>query len=234
MKATFIQSTRLTDVIVSFSFQPAKEFSYTAGQFIQLTLLGHTEEGLPAKRWFTLSSSPHEDYLTITTRVGKAAHTPFKRALEKLRAGDEVDISEPLGDFVLPRLLQTPLVFIAGGIGVTPFRSILAWLAFTDERRPIKMFYAVRSEDDIVFQDTFDAAKQHVTVVVDQPSAAWGGERGQLTAEQVLGLDSPSEDTLYYISGPEPFVRKMQTDLQRFGIAHQRIVLDEFQGYTGV
>ena len=235
MRATFIRHEQLTDTITSFSFKPEQHFSYTAGQFIELTLLGHEEHGQPAKRWFTLSSSPHEELLTITTRVGAhTAHTAFKRALENLESGAEVDFSEPMGDFVLPKIIQTPLVFIAGGIGITPFHSILEWLVSTDEQRNIRLLYGVRTEDDIIFQDTFAAAKQHATIVVEEPSAAWGGERGRLNAEMILGLEQPNSGTLYYISGPEPFVQVLQQDLKEQGVSGQNIVVDEFQGYTGV
>lgn len=231
MKATFTNRQQLTDTIVSFSFKPERPFTYTAGQFITLTLTGHVEHGKSAERWFTLSSSPHEGTLTITTRVGVAAHTAFKRALDALQPGALVDISEPLGDFVLPRLVQTPLVFVAGGIGVTPFRSMLSWLHHAGESRPIRMLYQVNTEDDIIFQDVFDDARQHVTIVVNEPSAAWGGERGQLTAEMIIGLEKPTDDTLLYLSGPESFVQPLQATLRTMGVSGQNIVLDEFQGY---
>lgn len=234
MKATFVERQPLTDAIVSFSFKPEQAFTYTAGQFIELRLDGHEEHGQVPMREFTLSSSPHEDVITITTRVGSASHSAYKRALDKLEIGATVSISQPWGDFVLPKLIQTPLIFVAGGIGVTPFRSILEWLHYTDEARTIKMLHNVRNEDDIIFQDTFDRANQHVTVVVDEPSAAWGGERGPLTAEMICGLERPSDDTLIYISGPEPFVQRMQKELLELGISNQQIVLDEFQGYEDV
>jgi ferredoxin-NADP reductase len=234
MKAKFVERNQLTDNIVSFSFKPEQPFAYTAGQFIELRLDGHEEHGQAAMREFTLSSSPHEDVITITTRVRAASHTPFKRALDKLEVGAQVTISQPWGDFVLPKLIQTPLIFVAGGIGITPFRSILEWLHLSDEARAIKMLYSVKTEDDIIFQDTFDRANQHVTLVVDNPSPAWGGERGPLTAEMICGLEKPSDDTLIYISGPEPFVQRLQKELLALGISNQQIVLDEFQGYTDV
>jgi ferredoxin-NADP reductase len=234
MKATFIQSTGLSDVITSFSFRPERAFTYTAGQFIDLALNGHQESGQPARRWFTLSSSPHEELLTITTRVGAAAHSDFKRALNNLAPGATVTISEPLGDFVLPKLRQTPLIFVAGGIGITPFNSMLGWLTHSGEERPINLLYSVKNEADIIFQDTFDAAKQHATIVVEQPSAAWGGERGTLTGEMITGLDTITADALIYISGPEPFVQRLQRELRQQGVAHHQLVLDEFQGYEEV
>ncbi len=232
MQATLTSRLQLTSTIASFSFKPERAFDFTAGQYIQLTLSGHVEHSESAQRWFTISSSPHEQEITITTRIGNDAHTPFKRALNKLKIGSIVEISEPFGAFVLPMLLQTPLVFVAGGIGITPFNSMLKWLTHTNEARPIRMLYSVRHEDDIIFQDTLDKAKQHVTLVVNEPSAAWGGERGPLTAEMIVGLENPSIDSFIYLSGPEPFVQQMHTDLKRFGISNQQIVVDEFQGYN--
>jgi glycine betaine catabolism B len=231
MKANLVSRLQLTDSIASFSFRPEREFSFTAGQYISLTLTDHVEAGQPAERWFTISSSPDEEVITITTRVGNAAHTPFKRALYKLQAGAEVDISEPMGAFVLPKLHQTPLVFVAGGIGITPFNSIFNWLHHTGETRDIRMLYSVKNEDDIIMQDTFNKVGQHVTLVVSEPSAAWGGERGELTAEMIIGIEKPSHETLIFISGPEPFVQKLQADLESLGISNQQIVIDEFQGY---
>src|SRR5690606_30841983 len=117
------------------------------------------------------------------------------------------------GDFVLPKLIQTPLVFVAGGIGVTPFRSILTWLADTSEERSIRLLYAVRNEDEIVFQDTFKRADVHATTIVSEASSAWGGERGQLDAEKIMGLGEPAEDSLVYVSGPEAMVESLEKDL---------------------
>lgn len=231
MQATLTHKTPLTETITSFTFKPEQAFDYTAGQFIELTLPALNGDN---RRWFTVSNSPHEGVVTITTRVGLAAHTDFKRTLADLQPGDPVTISEPLGDFVLPKLLQTPLIFVAGGIGITPFHSMLTWLTHAGEERPIKMLYSVRTEDDIIFQDTFEAANQHVTIVVNQPSAAWGGERGELTAEMILGLKKPATDTLLYLSGPEPFVQRLQKELLKAGVSNQQIVVDEFQGYSGI
>lgn len=234
MKAKLVERRQLTDTITSFYFEPEQPLDYTAGQFIELRLDGHQENGKTAMREFTLSSSPHEDLLTITTRVGEAAHTPFKHALNGLQIGAPVTVSQAWGDFVLPKFIQTPLIFVAGGIGVTPYHSILSWLNYTEETRPIKMLYTVRTEDDIIFQDTFAKAGLHATYVVNQPSAAWGGERGSLTAEMICGLEKPADDTLIYLSGPEPFVQKLHKDLLALGVSNQQLVIDEFPGYRQV
>ena len=76
-------------------------------------------------------------------------------------------MSDSMGDFVLPKLIQTPLIFVAGGIGITPFHSMLSWLTATDESRPITMLYAVTNEDEIIFQDIFDKANVQPTIIVN-------------------------------------------------------------------
>ena len=220
MQTILTSHHELTSEISSFCFAKPDGFMYTAGQFIELTLEGH------GKHWFTLSSSPLEHDLCITTRQTDSA---FKKALFGLQTGAAVEISQPMGDFVLPKLAQTPLVWVAGGIGITPFISQLKWLAETGEQRPIRLMWAVRSEDDIIFQEVMDAAQQHATIVVSEPTAAWGGERGHLTAEMVKALAELDQDTQIFISGPEPFV-----DTLKKGLPTKQVVTDAFPGYTSI
>lgn len=231
MHVTFEHVDYEADHIGTFYFKPEKPLNYTAGQFIELTLPHVDTDDRRDKRWFTLSSSPTDELLSITTKFPATKPSSFKKALRNLKPGTEVSISDPMGDFVLPRLIQTPLIFVAAGIGVTPFHSILNWLAATGEQRPIRMLYAVDSEDDIIFQPTFDKAGQHVTVLVDRPSDAWGGERGKLTAEKILGLEQPSDDALVYVSGPEPIIEQLEKDLRKAGLKQHQLVLDFFPNY---
>lgn len=206
---------------------------YTAGQFIELTLKHPHPDKRGIKHWFTLSSPPTDNLLSITTKfAGQDKSSSFKKALFTLKPGTKLLMSDPMGDFVLPKLIQTPLVFVAGGIGITPFHSILEWLAATGEQRPIKLLYGVNNEDEIIFQDTFDKTGQHATVVISNPSPAWGGERGRLSADLILGLEKPSENTLVYVSGPEPMVESLEKDLKKAGLQKHQLVLDFFPNYT--
>lgn len=220
--------------IKTFYFKPEKPVHYTAGQFIELFIPHKHPDKRGIKRWFTLSSSPTDELLSITTKFAGDKSSSFKKALFGLKPGTELRMVEPMGDFVLPKLIQTPLVFVAGGIGITPFHSMLAWLAATNEQRPIKLLYGVHSEDEIVFQETFDKAGVHATIIVSDPSPAWGGERGNISAELILGLEKPSEDTLVYVSGPEPMVEALEKDLKKAGLRKDQFVGDFFPGYAGV
>jgi ferredoxin-NADP reductase len=217
--------------IRTFFFRPERSVQYTAGQYTELTITQPHPDARGQKRWFTLSSSPTDELLTITTKHASEHGSSFKNALFKLQPGAELKMADPMGDFVLPKLIQTPLVFVAGGIGITPFHSILEWLATTKEVRPIRLLYAVRNEDEIIFQATFDKAGIKPTIVVNEPSAAWGGERGRFDARLILGLEKPDENTLVYLSGPETMVQTLAKDLHKSGLDKRQVVTDEFPNY---
>lgn len=231
MKATLHHVDDVTDTIRTFWFETEQTVQWTPGQFTELTLKHDKPDDRGMKRWFTISSSPTDGMMAITTRFAGQTGSSFKRKLWTTSPGYEVDLAEPMGDFVLPKLVQTPLVFVAGGIGITPFHSMFRWLAATGEQRDIRFMYGVKSEDDIVFQDDIEAAGVHATIVVSEPSESWGGERGYVTAETVLGLEHPSDDTLIYLSGPEPMLEALQKDLIKHGVDKRQLVTDFFPGY---
>lgn len=234
MQAIFDHSEDVTNDIRSFWFKPSQPLNYTAGQFTEITLPHKDVDDRGIKRWFTLSSAPGGELVSITTRRAHEQSSSFKKALWALQPGQEVDMAEAMGDFVLPKLTQTPLIFVAGGIGITPFHSIAAWLRDTKESRPIRLLHAVRTEDDIIFQDVFEAANINETVVVSEPSETWGGVRGRLDAETILGLEKPSDDALIFLSGPEPMLEALEADLKEHGIAERQLVTDFFPGYNSL
>lgn len=234
MKAIFDHSEDVTDDIRSFWFKLEEPLPYTAGQFTEITLPHKNVDDRGIKRWFTLSSAPGGNLVSITTRRAHDKSSSFKKALWAIEPGFELDLAEAMGDFVLPKLTQTPLIFVAGGIGITPFHSIARWLKDTGEQRPIRLLHTVRTEDDIIFQDVFEAAGIKETVVVSEPSETWGGIRGRLDAETILGLESPDDDTLIYLSGPEPMLEALETDLSKHGIAKRQLVTDFFPGYSSL
>ena len=233
MTVTFEKSEHEAPHIKTFYFKPEKPVRYTAGQFIELTLPHDQPDDRGIKRYFTLSSSPMDDLLTITTKI-VSDNSSFKRTLNELKKGARVTMAEPMGDFVLPKDPSIPLVFVAGGMGITPYHSIFRWQHDMNETRDIRFLYAVSQEDDIIFQDTFDDVGVHATIIVSEPSSAWGGERGHLTAEHILKLAEPAPDALIYMAGPEPMIESLEKDLHKLDIPKQRLVLDFFPGYQPV
>jgi ferredoxin-NADP reductase len=234
MKAVLDHTRDEADNITTFFFRPERPVHYTAGQYTELVLPHPHPDKRGTRRWFTLSSAPEEEFLTITTKFASEKGSTFKHALRRLEPGTEVHLAEPMGDFVLPKLIQTPLVFVAGGIGLTPFHSIAGWLETTHETRPITFLYGVRNEDEIIFEDTFRRIGIDPKIIVSDPSPAWGGERGRLNAELILALAQPPEDALIYVSGPEPMVQSLHEELHRAGVRKDHLVSDEFPNYTAI
>jgi glycine betaine catabolism B len=230
MKAVFNKSVQEATDIFSFYFEPEKPLRYIAGQFVELTLPHDAPDDRGIRRWFTLTSLESDKLLRITTKLSDQSSS-FKRHIKSLQHGDSIDVSEPMGDFVLPRDSSTPLVLVAGGMGVTPYISMFRQLAETHETRNIHFMYAVHTEDDIIFQEVFDAAHIHATIVVSRPSEAWGGERGHLSANHIVKLAKPAPNTLFYLAGPEPMVEELQKDLLAQKTASSQIVTDFFHGY---
>jgi ferredoxin-NADP reductase len=230
MKVTFTGASSEASNIKTFRFEKPENYAYIAGQFIELTLPHDNADERGAKHWFTLSSSPTDDYLSITTKFAERGSS-FKQTLEALAPGKQVEMSEPMGDFVLPKDASRPLLFVAGGIGITPFHSIMRWLAASDERRDIKFIYGVNNEDEIVFEEAWQKLEIHASVVVGDPSESWGGERGKLSAELIMALGEPSDDALVYVSGPEPMVEALEKSLAKAGLRKDQLVLDFFPNY---
>jgi ferredoxin-NADP reductase len=226
MRAAFVTSERLTDHLKTYWFKPEAPVDYIPGQFLEFTLAHSDTDNLGDRRWFTLSSSPTEPLIAITIRLSKAIrHSTYKQALDRLQNGDEVHISDPMGDFVLPLNPGIPLVWIAGGIGITPFRSMAKWLSDNDEQREILLFHSVRNTGDSPFNDIFDAAhvKKDLNVVESLHDS-------NALIYKIAKNPKPDE-TLFYISGPEYMTSMMQNSLQSSGIDNQQIITDAFLGY---
>jgi ferredoxin-NADP reductase len=195
---------------------------YTAGQFIELTIPHDNPDERGQKHWFTLSSSPTEPLPTITTKFPSEGPTStFKQALQNLKPGDAVSMSDPMGDFVLPKDKTIPLVFVAGGIGVTPMRSMIKWLHDSQETRPITLIYAVADKKQLAFQPVFDEAGIEPVFLYER-----------LTPEKILELAPDQPGQLYFISGPEPMVEALVEGLTKSGISESRLVGDYFPNYS--
>ncbi len=226
MKVRFEKSEQAAEHIRTFYFSPvdpAAKVHQVAGQFIELRIPHDHKDSRGDKRWYTLSSSPTEDLLAITTKFAPENGSSFKTALRALPPGTEVDMAAPMGDFVLPKDASIPLVFVAGGIGATPFRSMVRFVHDSGEDRNITVIYAANSLAEVAFRNTFQTLGDTFTTVI--------GDR--LTPGKIL--DAAGRDNSYvYLSGPEPMVEALQQSLKDAGLNKRRIQTDFFPGYTHI
>lgn len=230
MKILFDHSVQESDEIYSFYFSHQDPINFTPGQFIELKIPQINVDDKGDSRYFTISSSPLDKMLSITTRITDNPSS-YKKALLTLEKGTILNINSPMGDFVLPKIIQTPIIFIAIGIGITPFVSIIKFLDQTNEARNIHLFYAVRDESEVLFNDIFDKPKIRVTTVVNNPSDSWGGERGQLNANMIFGIANNTPETLYYLSGPTKSVEDLSKSIEPLIGDKKRLITDFFPGY---
>ena len=232
MKATFDHVEDIAANIKTFWFKPEVPVRYIAGQFTELYLPHDNADDRGIKRWFTLSSSPTDPMVSITTKFATDRSSTFKQTLQQLKPGTELMLADPMGDFVLPKDKAIPLLFVAGGIGVTPVHSMVKYLADTNEQRDIQLLYAATNENELAFKDLFESYKMRkLEYVIKAPSPNWKGETGSLTTERILEAVSNSEDMLIYLSGPEPMVETFDKELKAAGINKHRLVTDFFPGY---
>lgn len=195
---------------------------YVAGQFIEITLPHANADERGIRRWFTLSSAPGHELVSITTRRAEQSSS-FKQVLLSLKTGDTLEISEPMGDFVLPINPQTPLVFVAGGIGITPFHAIVQSLLDKKEERNIQFLYSVKTESDQIFSQVFQQSFIEKYLFVGQ---------SRLSAQHIVDVVQGIEGKQLFISGPEPMTEAIVDEFKsQFGMTQDQLITDYFPGY---
>jgi ferredoxin-NADP reductase len=234
MKVTLDHAKDETENVRTFYFKPEKPMHYTAGQFTEFQLPHDNPDDRGIKRWFTLSSSPTDEFLSITTKFAGETASSFKKTLWQLPMDSQLDFAEAMGDFVLPKDGDIPLVFVAGGLGITPFHSIVTSLLATGEKRSIEVILAFTKKEDVLFEDIFKEYGVTPTIVLSDPPEDWRGETGHLSGERILDLVDDAADKRIYVSGPEPMVETLEKDLLATGLDKNNLVFDYFPGYQPI
>jgi len=234
MQVRFDHKTEVAPGIVSLFFEPLEPYRHIAGQFVEINLQHAHPDSRGIRRWFTLSSAPEEPLLSITTRYTGKNNSSFKRSFANLHKDTVLSFSPPEGDFTLPRDRHTKLIFVAGGIGVTPIHSMVNHLLLTGEQRDVRLIYGVNTLQDAIFMEVFDEYQADVELVVANPDKDWQGATGFITADTVLAATQSSNDYLVYLSGPEPMIEKLYKELTAAGVSGKRIKTDYFPGYVNV
>ena len=153
-----------------------------------------------------------------------------------MQPGDTIFAAELAGDFTLPADPNTKLAFIAGGIGITPFRSMLQYLIDRDETRPIVMLYGNERQEDIAYRDVLDAAERELGIRTDPRGGAGRRQRGQypghIDARLVRAAIPDYRERIFYISGPQAMVKAIRRTLRGMGVRRSRIKVDFFPGFA--
>ena len=211
--------------VESLIFTPEAPLVWQAGQFLHCVLNHAPTDDRGSDRWFTIASAPYERHVMITTRFAVKEGSTFKKTLKALKPGDSIEVSDLDGDFIVSDP-QKKYVFIAGGIGITPFRSILKQADHEGKSLHVTLLYANR-KSIAAYKKEFDAlAKRNPNLKIHYLFHPQRIDQ-QTIKELVPDLKTP----LFYVSGPEPMVESIGKMLQQIGIPKKRIKQDWFPGY---
>jgi ferredoxin-NADP reductase len=224
MRLTLVEKHQETADVKSFFFQGGTDLKWKAGQYLHYKLPHDQPDDRGIERYFSISSAPFEGRVRLTTRFAKKGSS-FKKALDGLPIGSQIETDLPEGDFCVDRV-EKPLVFIAGGIGITPFRSILLDLEKRGELLNIQLLYA-NSVEDVPFRTELDALARL------QPSLKIKYYIGnnRLAGDDIRQLAPDLNEFRFYVSGPEPMVESFDKTLKELGVADSNVVNDFFPGY---
>ena len=221
---------------MAFHFEKPTGFTFTPGQAGDFTLPNPPEDDAEGnKRSFSLACAPYEEDLIIATRM---RDTAFKRSLKKIPLGTELIMDAPWGELVLDKDTSIPAVFLTGGIGITPIRSIVLQAAREKSPQKLVLFFSNRHPDDAAFLDDLTQAEKEnpnftcvPTMTKIHDYSQWKGETGPIDKAMLhRHLDDLSKP-IYYITGPPEMVSAMQKLLKDAGVKDTNVRAEEFSGY---
>jgi len=222
---------------MAFHLEKPPGFQFKAGQYMNVTLIDPPETDAEGNtRSFSIASAPFETDLVVTTRM---RDTAFKRVLRTITLKSEIRISGPFGSFTLHTDASRPAVFLVGGIGITPFRSMILQAAKDKLALKLYLFFSNRRPEDAAFLDDLQkAGKQNpnfkfIGTMTDirKSKRPWQGETGYITEEMLRRWVKDLNGPIYYTAGPPGMVAAMRQMLTTSGIGDDDIRTEEFTGY---
>lgn len=222
---------------MAFHFNKPSGFTFIPGQAGEFLLPNPPENDAEGnKRAFSIASAPYEDNLIFATRM---RDTAFKRSLKSIPLGTEFVMDAPWGELTLHEDAGIPAVFLTGGIGITPVRSIILQATRDQLSRKLVLFYSNHRPEDAAFLDDLNAAQKanpNFTLIatmtaMERSSRAWHGETGMIDKAMLAKTIGDLRRPIYYLTGPPGLVGAMQTMLRQAGVPDTQVRAEEFSGY---
>lgn len=236
--SSLLRGEEIAEGTMAFHFIKPTDFQFRAGQAMDVTLINPPETDVESNtRAFSIASAPFDADLMVATRM---RDTAFKRTLRKAPPrGLEVKIEGPSGSFVLHRKTEKPAVFLAGGIGVTPFLSIVRQATHDQMPHQLYLFYSNRRPEDSAFLDVLTQTTAQnpnfhfiaTMTEMDKSQREWKGETGFINKDMLVKHVPSLQGPIYYIAGPPAIVAAMRRMLIEAGVDEDDIRTEEFSGY---
>lgn len=236
IKVKLTKKQEIANGTMAFHFEKPAGFEYKAGQTMDLTQINPPETDSEGNtRTFSIAAAPHEGDLMLATRM---RDTAFKRNLKNMAEGTEIELEGPFGSFTLHNDQSKPAVFLAGGIGITPFRCMSLNAAKQKLPHKIYLFYSNRTPQDTAFAADLEQAEKDnpnfklIQTMTNLPEDTnWTGERGYINAEMLKKYLTDINTPIYYIAGPQTMVTSLKKVLIDAGVNEDNIKFEEFSGY---
>lgn len=227
-----VEKKEIARNIFQFVFStPSKNFSFLPGQYVSIQL---EIDGRKDTRDFSIASPPIEkDKIMIVTKKGI---TEFKKKLLSLNEGDSMEISSPKGGFILENSNDVPQVFIAGGLGITPFYSMLKFAEEKESDKSLTLFASFSQEEDAIFYEELmgvqkKLANTKIIYTLSSPQHSWLGEKGRIDSELIKKYAPHLDTSIYYIVGKMEMVDSICAMLCELDIPQENIKIEYYTGY---
>ena len=236
-RVKLIRSSEIASGTMEFEFARPKGFDHQAGQWARMTLsdlVGSDNRG--ESRPLSIVSAPHETNLTFATRISDSA---FKTTLKGLKDGAEVTLAGPNGTFTLGAVTDRPIVFIAGGIGITPFISMIRDAVHSNRKQPITLFYSNRDPAasaylaELIDTDKNNANFKLVATMtsIEEGATPWEGETSFIDHDMLKRHLPDVVAPIYYCVGPPAMVTATKEMLEKASVDNTNIIIEKFTGY---
>jgi ferredoxin-NADP reductase len=232
-----LNRVEVAEATTAFHFEKPTGFDFKPGQSADLTLLNPPETDSEGDvRTFSIASAPFEDQLMFATRM---RDTAFKRSLKKMPLDTVVKMDSAMGSFTLHKNSAKPAVFLTGGIGITPFSSILRQADHDRAPHKLYLFYSNRRPEDAPFIEVLQNLEKTnpqfrfigTMTEMSRSKKTWNGETGRINKEMLSKYLNDLRGPIYYIAGPPAMVSGMRKMLVESGVDEDDIRTDEFAGY---
>lgn len=242
MKLTLVKKVSEAKGTKSYYWKPEKKVMWLPGQYYYFTLPKLTDnDARGATRHFTISSSPTEEHIVLTTRLRE--ESGYKKTLDETKIGESIEGDGPTGTFILDQEQSEPQIFLAGGIGITPFRSFIKFALDNGYKTPIYLIYSNSLPEEIVFRkelenwtNKMENFKLLLTVSKSKESSEkWTGSVGRIDEKLIMNAvknwNLDIKNTTFWVCGPPPMVSAMEGFLEKLKIAPDNIITEKFTGY---
>lgn len=238
MVLPFVKKEQVSKDAYSFYFDRSKfDFDFYPGQYTRITLSHPNPDERGESRFFSIASPPYEkNFLMITTRIIQSS---FKKTLFNLQVGKEVKVYGPQGGFYITGGEDSDLVFLAGGIGITPFHSTLLFAADKNLSLPMTLFVSFSTAEEVLYKEELEKiVEKHKNLKVvytithpEESQKQWNGETGRIGREMLEKYLPDIKKPKYYIVGPPKMVEAMEETVQELGVPNEQIRIENFTGY---